>query len=161
MVDRRDDVAAEFKIPPIKTWSGLIAVLSGVATIITMINVSVNWFDTHVQKVSTTTQIVAQLKQEFKLEVDKLKEENKKQDLNNNRRDAWATVGQLDIKSMVLQFRLNECQIKSDERKPTPMEKQICDQYRQEKEDVVNRYKEAWRDAMSVGKDTNSSHPSN
>lgn len=152
MPDRRQVEQEFFNIPPIKTWSGLLTVLSIVAALVSAVNWSIAWFDTHIQKVSTTTEQLASIRAEFKADIERLKEDDKKRDLDNKRRDAWALVNQLEIKSLVIQFRLNECQIKSDERKPTAMERQICDQYRQEKEDAVARYKEAWREAMSIGK---------
>lgn len=142
-----------FTIQPVKTWGGLLTILSAVAIIVTGINQAVNWFDSNVQKVSTTNMQLMQIRTEIKSEIEKLKEEDHKRDLENKRRDAWALVNQLEIKSLVIQFRLNECQVRNEEKKPTALEKQICDQYRQEKEEAQNRYKEAWREAMNASKE--------
>lgn len=142
------------RIGPIRSWSGFVSVLTAFALIVSGVNWTINWFNVNVETVTNSRMRINELQKEIKADIEKMMLIQTQRDLENRRRDAWTVVQQAETRTMVLQFRINDCNLKREETKMSPAEKQICDSYKIALEEAVSKKQEALKEAMSLGKET-------
>jgi hypothetical protein len=72
---------------------------------------------------------------------------------NDDRRAAWATFGQADLKALVLRNRVNDCAVKTAKAETmTNLEQVACKQYNDEYDQAMKRVEDARHEAMATTK---------
>ena len=66
---------------------------------------------------------------------------------------AWASVQAIKNEVLALRNRVNDCDIRREQARMSPLEKQACAQYAQEYDDASRRFSEARKTALEMSKE--------